>query len=63
MKILACVALLLVMAVVAGSQEAWRPTTWYLAAMPTGGTYSISSSDMSAWKPIYWVMASMPTGG
>ena len=42
---------------------AWRPTTWYLYSMPTGGTYSISSADMAAWRPTTWYLYSMPTGG
>ena len=42
--------------------SAWRPTTWYLYAMPTG-TYTISSADMSAWRPATWYLFSMPTGG
>jgi len=43
--------------------NAWRPTTWYLYNMPTGGTYNIASSDMSAWRPTTWDLYNMPTGG
>ena len=43
--------------------SAWRPTTWYLYAMPAGGTYTIASSDMSAWSPTVWELSSMPAGG
>ena len=42
--------------------SAWRPATWYLYSMPTGGTYTISSADMSSWRPTTWDLYSMLTG-
>jgi hypothetical protein len=39
----------------------WRPTTWYLYAMPAG-TYSISSANMVDWRPTSWRLYSMPAG-
>ena len=42
---------------------AWRPTTWDLYSMPTGGTYSIASADMAAWTTTATVYSpSMPSG-
>jgi hypothetical protein len=39
----------------------WRPTIWYLLAMPAG-TYSIASADIAAWRPTTWQLYNMPAG-